>query len=649
MDKIDKSIIATDGETRYEGLQAQVNAEYLLGYDHLQGKITTWLARMRLYNNQKRDQDAVGDTTLFTVCQTVIASLYMDRLTSEWAGREEGDEETAENLDALADYDYDEMKKYMTDYDWIWDAVFFGRGILSFQEYIRNPKKNIFLPVPEVIDPTTFLRDPLATSINGTLLAKNAARFFGRELRMTRDQIETNTNMFKELDFENIKYGKSTRSLMERSKEERDAAQGRENQKNKGEAGLATNAQYDVLEWYTHFKEGDTIKKVKCWLTNEAKKIIGVKEIGKVSDLWPVIDRPLYPTSHDWDGTSVPDLIEDKQRARAIAQNLGLKMMESDLYPSYVFDQNRITNRHDLDFNINKFIPVNEGDVRAAIAPLQKAHPDMALLNFIYTTLDISGQKATATPDIKMGMQSQADRPLGETNLIASNTDTRYSLSAKIFGWSEKEFWLQWYRMYKENFKEKIDEKVVRLVGAFGAKWRPLTKKDIITPRLDPDVKIESQVISRAKQLEERMALTNYFTLAFQDENTNKRYGLKRLGKLNGMKKDELERLFPPTIDERIAEDENDVLNEDKVATIRAEDDHNTHLEIHSKAKDTNATMAHIEAHKRALSIKKVNPELFPEEPITTAFQQPGTNKMPTPNQPKMKPMMPSQTSNTIQ
>ena len=573
----------------------------------------------------------------------------MDRLSSEWAGREEGDEETAENLDALSEYDYDEMKKYMTDYDWIWDTAFFGRGILSFQEYIRDPKRNIFLPVPEVIDPTTFLRDPLAASINGTLLGKNSARFFGRELRMTRDQIVNNKNMFKELDFDDISYGHTTRSLMERSREERDSAQGRENQKMKGEEGLKTNAQYDVLEWYTHFEEDGAVKKVKVWLTNEAKKIIGVKEIGKSRDLWPIIDRPLYPTSHDWDGTSIPDLIEDKQRARAVAQNLGLEMMKADLYPNYVFDANRIKNKHDLDFNFNKFIPVDEGgDVRSAIAPLIKAQPNMNLLDFIYTSLDTSAQKATATPELQQGAMSEKERTLGELNLISSKVDTRYSLSAKIFGWSEKEFWLQWYRLYKENFNENIDEKVIRLVGAFGAKWRPLKKKDIITPRLDPDVKIESQVLSRAKQLEERQALTQYFLVAFQDEGTNRRYGLKRLGKLNGLKKDELDRLFPPTIDERIAEDENEMLNDDKLVSIRAEDDHNVHLEIHSKTKNTTAAMAHIETHKKALSIKKVNPELFPEDTTqATSYQRPGTNEMPmSGEQNRMTPFAPGKTSN---
>jgi len=47
------------------------------------------------------------------------------------------------------------------------------------------------------------------------------------------------------------------------------------------------------------------------------------------------------------------------------------------------------------------------------------------------------------------------------------------------------------------------------------------------------------------------------------------------------------------------------------------------------------------------LSYKKVKPELFPEEPLTTAFQQPGTNKMPMLGQTTPpKPLAPSQSSN---
>ena len=553
----------------------------------------------------------------------------------EFNGKEEGDEETAENLNAMAENDYVDMEKDEVDFFWIWDTLFCGRGLVALHEYERDPKNNVYLPIPENIDFLSFLKDPRAVSINGNRMGKGAARFFGREIKMTKQDIKKHSHIF-DSDFRGIKIGGGTRALLQKAKEARDTAQGRQNQKNDSELSLGANAEYDVTEWHTHFTVKGKVEKVKVWLANERDKIIGLQVLKSKAKrvLWPVIDRPLYPTSHDWDGTSIPDLTEDKQRARAVVQNLGLNAVKADLYPMYIYDSNKITNRKDLQFGFNKFIPMNSKgeNLNTAIMPMVKSRQNIALLDFIYNSLAVSAERATATPDIQQGAQSEKDRPLGETNLIASNVGTRYSLSAKIFGWSEKRFWQQWYRLYKENFEEDIDEKILRLKGAFGAKWRPLGRSNIIA-RVDPDVKIESRVLNRAKQLEERTSLTEYFSIALQEPTTNRRWGLKKLGKLNGLEKDEIDRLFPPTIDERIAEDENDLLSDNKFHEVSREDDHNVHLEIHSKAADTSATYAHIETHKEALSIKKVKPELFPEDEEVTAFQPPaGSPQISTPS-----------------
>jgi len=117
------------------------------------------------------------------------------------------------------------------------------------------------------------------------------------------------------------------------------------------------------------------------------------------------------------------------------------------------------------------------------------------------------------------------------------------------------------------------------------------------------------------------------------------------------MEKDEIDRLWPPTIDERIAEDQNDLLNEDKLVPVLPEDDHNVHLEIHTMAKETDASKAHIETHKKALSIKKTNPEFFPQDQMATMMNNPeagGNNNPVQPGgaAPNMRPMTPSQTSN---
>lgn len=641
----------------YSALAKQIQTEFELAWKHQKSKKDVWEVRLKLYNNQKRDKDKVGDTTLFTVHQTVLASLYDDRLMVTFNGREEGDEETAENLTAMAEYDYEEMSKAELDYEWDWDTAFFGRGLVVVEEYVREPDKGIYVPLPEVLDPITFLRDPLAKSVNGNpRTGKGSARFMGYEAKMSKDEMMDNDNIFDDVDYKSLSFGSGTLSVLSDAIAARDTAQGRDDQNRLGkEAGLKDNAKYDITVWYTHHKVGDDLKKVKVWLANERGKVIGMKVLKH--DYWPIVDRSLYPTAHDWDGTSIPDLVEDKQRARAVAQNLALEAMKADLYPMYIYDTKKVMNRKDLKYAQNKFIPLDRLDgasVSNAVAPLIKARPNMNLLDFVYTSLDASAQKATATPEIQQGAVSEENRTLGELNLVASKVDTRYSLSAKVFGWSEKKFWQHWYQMYKDNFESDIDEKVVRLEGAFGPSWRPLQKKDVI-PKIDPDISIESKVISRAKQLEERQSLTEFFSLAMGEPTANRRYAIKKLADLYGMEKDEVDRLLPPTIDERIAEQQNDDLNENKFVGVLVEDDHNVHLEIHSKANLTDATKAHIKTHEQALSIKKTNPDFFPAEPEQADFQQPGANQRPQPQgmgrpapgrgQQNPRPIQPSQTS----
>jgi len=635
LQKVTEAKEADTAGDKFEGLAKQIKVEYDLGWLHQQPKIDELHARLKLYNNQKREKQDVGDTTLFTIFQTVLASLYVDRLMVTFDGKEEGDGETAENLTAVAKSDYSDMEKDELDFFWIWDTLFCGRGLVSLHEYERDVKNNIYLPIPENIDFLSFLKDPRANSVNGNRSGKGSARFFGREIKMTKEDVKDHPHIFGD-DFRTIKMvGGGTRALLQKAQEARDTAQGRETQKKEGELSLGANAEYDITEWHTHYKIKGKVEKVKVWLANERAKVIGLQVLKSKSKrvLWPIIDRPLYPTSHDWDGTSIPDLTEDKQRARAVAQNLGLQAMTADLYPMSIYDTNKISNRKDLKWGFNKFIPVDPKGERldTAIMPIMKSRPNMELLNFIYTSISVSAERATATPDIQQGMQSAKDRPLGETNLIASNVTTRYSLSSKVLGWSEKRFWRHWYRSYKDNFADKIDEKVLRIKGAFGPKWRTLGRSNLIA-NIDPDVEIQSEVLVRAKQMEDRTSLTGYFGFALQDPTSNRRWGYKKLGRLHGLEKDEIDRLFPPTIDERIAEEENESLNENKFVGVLREQDHNVHLEMHCKASDTPSAYTHIETHKKALTWKKANPEFFPEEQEDTSFQGPGAEKISPPN-----------------
>lgn len=102
--------------------------------------------------------------------------------------------------------------------------------------------------------------------------------------------------------------------------------------------------------------------------------------------------------------------------------------------------------------------------------------------------------------------------------------------------------------------------------------------------------------------------------LAVAGQQANLRFALKRLGRLSGLTKDEIDRILPPTIDEMEAEEENEILNEDELVDVEPSDDDMLHMEIHNKSSETPAKYAHVRAHKRAMKIKKQHPELFPKK-----------------------------------
>jgi len=612
--------------TEFKGLIDQIEAEYQLSWFYMKPKQDEWAVRLKLYNNQKRDKEAVGDPLLFTIHQTVLASLYNDRLAVDFQGRESGDEETAENLNALASYDYDEMEKDVLDYDWIWDSTFFGRGLLLNLEFDRKLK----CPSPEIIDPMVWLRDPRASSVNGDRKGRGAMKFGGREIRLSKNDMDkagiySNYNGLKP-DTSDI------RSLIDSNVRARAEAQGYSDT-SKFDKLVGDNADYRALEWFTHYKG----KKVIVTLADNRKRVIRYTELKR--EAWPIIDRPIYPISHDWDGVNIPDLVEDKQRARAVVQNLGLAGIKIGLHPTYLYNSNLIKNRGQLDVDFNKHIAV-DGNPTGAIQEVQRQGVKQEV-NWILDILDAGAQKATATPDIQQGVTPDEQRTATETNLISSKVDTRYSLAAKIFGWSEKRFWKQWYWGYKDNFHKDIDEKLIRINGAMGAKWRKLTRENIVA-NSDPDIRIESKVISDATKINDLQKYRLFIkdVIATDPQNANVRFALRKIGRLSGFTKEEVEQVLPPSVDEMNAESENEKLDTENLVNVQVYDDDFVHMEVHNRAADNPQKYAHIEAHKKAMMLKRVRPEFDmannrpenPEEAPTApgvSFTQQGGPSMP--------------------
>ena len=166
----------------------------------------------------------------------------------------------------------------------------------------------------------------------------------------------------------------------------------------------------------------------------------------------------------------------------------------------------------------------------------------------------------------------------------------------------------------KNTLRDGIDEKVVRVVGALAhntahSDVRILSQTQTLTFQL------RAVCFQRQNSSTRQETLRDTLSVIAQDPTANLRYGFKHLGKLKGLKKDEIDLLLPPTIEELRANDENKRLEADELVEVLPTDDHIVHMEIHNKLSDTPAKYAHIEAHKRAMLLARVRPDIIPQLP----------------------------------
>lgn len=565
---------------------------------------------LKLYINQRKNPKKVGDTLMFSTHQTILASLYKDRLDAEWMWREEEDIDRAEELNAVWEFDYDEMGKPSHDYGKYWDASFFGIAVEDWSHFDRDS----LTPIPDLWDPLAILPDPKATSINGNRLGRGAARFFYREVIRTRQEMDENGGFF---NLDKLEADERKLDEVRLNQQARDDARGVQTSLN----DIQKNRYYVLYQGYTWISG----KRYLVEAGNKGQTVVRLQPVK--TDYWPLNEARIYPDPHTLLTPGVPDFTEDKQRARAIIQNYTLDAAKLDVLPMWLFDKDKIKNKQQLrDWKAGKMIEGQNLDGNSII-PLTKP----AIHQFsqgIMQELETNAQKALATPELQQGILSAVRRSATEIAETSAGVDNRYSLTASLFSLSESNSAYMWYDQYKRNFKKGIDKKTVRLIGAFGPKPLPISF-DTFKFKMDPDVKIESRVISQARKQDLINKLLQFGQILLQTPGASIRSFAKFAGR-QMFSKAQVDMLLPPTVDEDKAENENELINDNKLegtvngipfkVEVDPTDDHATHMEIHGKSADTKAKFAHIEAHKRAMMLQRTMPELFPPlEP-----QQPG-------------------------
>lgn len=585
----------------HQEILAQVHSEFRYAYDTYLPWMRDNYQKIKLYVNSNRDKESVGDTLLFSTVDTIVASLYSDQMSADFVPSQSGEDQVADAMRSVAENDYYTMNKSVADYYWVWNACMFGFAPLQMR---RWDTKNL-TPILEVMNPLTFYNDPDATFVED-MVGYNGLRYYGRQVLKSIHEMKKHDRFMNSEHLEELSTWDSSeiRHMMDAYS----AARGDVPQN--GRKLVGENGRMVVTEWSTMYEGERFDLEVAGDLYQGTDMSCVIKmELSPYKVKWPLVNRQLFPFGPSFRGVSVVDLVEDKQRISAKFVNLSLKSAEFRTYGMYTADKNKVKLEEIGKPAPNKIIGVN-GDTNGAIQPIntQGVTEDV---NWVLGLLESSAQKATATPAIAQGLTPDNSRSATEIATQNMGIDKRYSLKAKIFGWSEKALWELWQDSYEKYFPKTAD-KIVRIETAVGAMIRSLKKKDFMSDPA-PQVFITSKVQSEIQRATDLQNFSSFMNVVMQDPAVRRVPMYRRFAELSNLTVSEQMQLIPPTPEEIHAEMENDKLEKGEFPTIKITDDHMTHIEIHGKLDPTLPKVkAHINAHKKAMQIVREDPQLIP-------------------------------------
>lgn len=574
---------------------AQIQDEITQSRNYVSGKRETFRERLKLYNNQRKQRDKIGDTTMYNIINTMLAVSYTDEQTVTFSGREIGDLAKARLLDYAAKFDHEEMGLDMLNYLIQWDRFFFGVGIRTMDGWDKKRK----VPVIQTKDPLCWLPDPAGHTV------MKYFRWMGFEDEYTRSDLTEEAGFFDVEKLSGKTLGTPVENALTRTAHRE--AQGMSEPEPQNTLTKEQETIY-LINHMTQIKcEDDVIRKFLITVADDLKSIHRFEWLKPVTkaekednSLVPFAVALNYysPSRYDAFGVNIGDLTEDKQRAKSVLKNLRIAARKAKLYPMYLYNRDKILNRRDLDFAFNKFIAIRGQVDDGVVQPLNKDPQGGSEAINDEDTLDRDVQMATGADQITQGVTSANARTLGEVQQTQANANLRFMLGARINAWGEKRFWKLWYRAYLQNFAA-AETKHIRIRSSFGLHFSNISRKDFITSE-DPDIQIMSKLEAEQKRMNERVSFQAVYPLISQDPSkpvASKRFAERYMLRLNDMPEDYIAIVSPDSPDEIRAKMENELLTRNQIADAKLEEDHLSHLVIHSQADETDAKANHIQKH----------------------------------------------------
>ncbi len=613
-----------------------IHSKYQESFEFLQARKRRQVSQLVLLNNLNRGDQNIASSLLLTLFNRTLSALYDDKMQVKFLPSQGIMQEQLNSYNVLAQSDYLEMGKAKLDYDWAWDTFFFGRGYL---ETIRFNKKRKIME-PAVINPLVFGYDPYFDEVQQW-------RYYWKWVTKTKWELK---KLIKAGVIDGIKNPEEIPTGIDSQlwdyKIKRDAAK-------KGLA-MATDTQagdvYQILEYFGYNEKGE---KSVYWIDKNFTKILFEQQLdlkdgeqivtpdGESIDTgskWPIVVKEAYREPHSSITFSVADLLEDNHRAKSVLLNLAFIAAKDKANPIYGYNPDKVRDvTQFFSRQINQHIPMDGPD---AAWPLNKEDPmSMGMIQFIGMLTQ------EANDPVGTGNAGEPARIARKETATSSAIDQQLndmaqSLQSKVLQFGEAEFWSHWFNRYKLHGPE-LGEKMANIVGVKGVKTEMIKMSDFNTD-FPPGVLVYSAKEAEYKEMMLRRDLIQLYpqlvpTLG-QDgmRNFNKHVFFPKFLQDPSL----IDTMFPDTLDELKAKDENEMLKEDKYPKVLETDDHQTHIYIHQMVQPkTLATWFHIAEHEDYLAkAKNAMMQAQQAQQQMQSEQQPGQPQSP-PNQTPTSPM----------
>lgn len=583
---------------------AQVADNYQESFSFLQAKKRRQAQQLVLINNLRRGDQYIASTLLLTLFNRVMSSLYDDKMQVKFLPSQGINQDQINAYNVLAQSDYQEMNMAKLDYDWCWDTLFFGRG---YMETLRFDKKRKIMQ-PHVINPLVLGYDPYFDD-------PQAWRYYWKWITKNEWEIKA---LIKAGVITGIKEVSEIPSGIDpylwdykvKVDEARDGIAPPPESKMEGV--------YQILEYFGYNEKG---KRSVCWTDRNCSKILFEQELDfndgdeliapdgtviEATSKWPIVMKEAYRQPHSSVPFSIADLLEDKHRAKSVLLNLAYISAKDTANPLYGYNPDKVRDVSQfLSRSISQHIPMDD---ETASWPLNKSNAMSPDLQAFMQYLDSEAEEP-------MGAGKPMSSPGGSTKQTATQAsldqqlnDMAQSLQSKVMQFGAADLWSHWFHRYAKYGKE-LGEKMANIVGVKGVDTQIVDLNHFQT-KFPPGIMVYSAKEAEYKDLVKRrdfMQLYPNLQTALDPE------GMRNFNKhvffpLFLQDPSLVDILFPKTLDEIKASDENTQLEQNQMPEVLETDDHTSHIYMHRQSQPkTWATWFHIKWHEELLAQQKKN------------------------------------------